>query len=153
MSVNSSTPLHNKSGDYALVFSRTLDGDMGHVHLRQPICHRSQLDGQRPNVLYLDNPIGLLAGRIGGHSTGRHPPRVDIQPCTVWKDNVHTPLQNVWLMGYPSGESLRCVLGFQSEAGDSPWCLQVSGSNCYTGAQQQAKNDLRASHSSHILQA
>jgi len=41
------------------------------------------------------------------------------------------------LVGYPSGERLRCVLCFQAEAGDSGWCLRISGSNSSTGARHQ----------------
>src|SRR5918997_5597256 len=33
------------------------------------------------------------------------------------------------LAGYPSGVILHCVLDFRWEAGDNPWCLEVSGSN------------------------
>ena len=49
------------------------------------------------------------------------------------------------LGGYPSGESLRCVLCFLAEAGDSVWCLRISGSNSSTGARHQVKTDLTPS--------
>src|SRR4029453_13099641 len=56
-----------------------------------------------------------------------------------------TPLLSGRLVGYPAGESLRCVLCFRAEAGDSMWCLRISGSNSSTGARHQVTNHLATS--------
>src|SRR5262252_8140360 len=83
---------------------------------------------------------------MGGYPASRNPLLVDIQSCTVGKDHIHdAPLISGRLVGYPSGERLRCVLCFRAEAGDSGWCLRISGSNSSTGARHQVKNDLTPS--------
>src|SRR5262245_25718157 len=55
------------------------------------------------------------------------------------------------LAGYPCVATLPYVHGFRREAGDNPWCVEVSGSNSYAGSWHQTKTDLAASPTGRIL--
>jgi hypothetical protein len=134
------------------ILARAFHGHMRDAGLDQPVGQGQQVDGHRPKFLELHDPVGLPPGGIWRDSARHHCLLMHIQPRAMGEDHVHgTPPRAKGLAGYPNVKSLRCVLYFPQEAGDNPWCLQVSGSNCCTGSRHHLEIDLSASPSGRIL--
>ena len=134
------------------VLTRAFHGHMRDACLGQPVGQGQQVVVIVPNSCSSMTPSACCP--VGSGVT-RH--AITVFLCTSnpaqWVKITsmgHLHVRRGW-RGYPDVKSLQCVLCFHREAGDNPWCLRVSGSNCCTGSRHQLKTDLAASPMGRIL--